>query len=172
MEKQAIEEAEKEGRTLSPGEIKLPMFKELQAKKRAEAEKKFLEERAVLEKNVSDIEAQIQKIQQALRNADGVQSIDNFFKPKTNPPEKPKETESEHEAGKKRKTEESDDGEEGNAGAPGPGGDFVEFPEYDAEEEPNESKKAFTLFCKSTRREVKKSLSPSERKNKVSLMLF
>merc|ERR1712007_342285 len=34
LEKQVVEEAEQEGRTLPPGEIKLPMFKELQAKKR------------------------------------------------------------------------------------------------------------------------------------------
>ena len=62
MEKQAIEEAEKEGETLPPGEIKLPMFKELQAKKRADAQKKFLEERVALENNLTDIEKQIQQI--------------------------------------------------------------------------------------------------------------
>ena len=80
LEKQEIEEAEKEGRILSPCEIKLPMFKELQAKKRAEVEKKFLEERAVLEKNVLDIDQQIKKIQKALRDLDGVQPISSFFR--------------------------------------------------------------------------------------------
>lgn len=168
MEKQAIEEAEKEGETLPPGEIKLPMFKELQAKKRADAQKKFLEERVALENNLTDIEKQIQQIQKALNDVDGVQTIDSFFKPKAEPQKKPKPKEAE--SGKKRKSEESDDGGEGkSAGASGPGGDFVEFPEYDGEEEPNESKKAFTLFCKKTRKEVKKSLSPSERKSKVRL---
>lgn len=167
MEKQVVEEAEKEGRPLPSGEIKLPMFKELQAKKRAEAEKKFLEERAELEKNVSDIDKQILEIQKALRDIDGVQTIDSFFRPKTDQSEK------KHigvDKGKKRKSSgDSDDGGEGKvAGAAGPGGEFVEFPEYDGEEEPNENKKAFTLFCKRTRKEVKNSLSPSERKNKVS----
>ena len=165
MEKQVVEEAEKEGRPLPSGEIKLPMFKELQAKKRAEAEKKFLEERAELEKNVSDIDKQILEIQKALRDIDGVQTIDSFFRPNIGQSEKKLQ-------GKKRKSSgDSDDGGEGKvAGAAGPGGEFVEFPEYDGEEEPNENKKAFTLFCKRTRKEVKNSLSPSERKNKVSIV--
>jgi len=68
---------------------------------------------------------------------------------------------------KKRKAGDSDEGGDGkNPGAAGPGGEFVEFPEYDGEEEPHENKKAFTLFCKNTRREVKASLDPSERKKK------
>ncbi len=252
MEKQATEEAEKEGRELPPGEIKLPMFKELQAKKRAEAEKKFLEERAVLEKNVSDIDKQILQIQQALRDIDGVQTIDSFFRSNTDLSDamvaelaniiasarsqsmatitdeflsqfpgkgskksiinkiesigvkekrseegdtapiwyvKPKhanlltkETKSHveesrnsrlAEKGKKRKAGDSSDdggGDGKTPGAVGPGGGFVKFPEYDGEDEPHENKKAFTLFCKSTRREVKNSLSPSERKNKVSCL--
>ena len=168
MEKQVVEEAGKEGRSLPSGEIKLPMFKELQAKKRAEAEKKFLEERAELEKNVSDIDKQILEIQKALRDIDGVQTIDSFFRPNTDKSEKkPIEVDK----GKKRKSSgDSDDGGEGKAaGATGPGGEFVEFPDYNGEEEPNENKKAFTLFCKRTRKEVKNSLSPSERKNKVGL---
>ena len=244
MEKQAVEEAEKEGRALTPGEVKLPMFKELQAKKRAAAEKKFLEERAALEKNVSDIDKQIQSIQKALRDLDGVQTIDSFFRSNTDISDQmvaelanviarlrsqsmsaiteeflsqfpgkaskkaisnkiesigikekradegdtapiwyvrsdhmhllTKETKSQLEKGKKkRKAEDSDDGGKGNStGAAGPGGEVVEFPEYDGEEEPHENKKAFTLFCKNKRREVKNSLSPSERKNKVSSWLI
>ena len=110
MEKQVVEEAEKEGRSLPSGEIKLPMFKELQAKKRAEAEKKFLEERAELEKNVSDIDKQILEIQKALRDIDGVQTIDSFFRPNTDKSEKkPIEVDK----GKKRKSSgDSDDGGE------------------------------------------------------------
>lgn len=251
MEKQVVEEAEKEGRELPPGEIKLPMFKELQARKRAEAEKKFLEERAALEKNVADIDEQIAQIQKALRDADGVQTIDSFFRSNTDLSEdmtaelanviamarsqsmaaitdeflsqfpgkgskkaicnkiesigvKEKRSDegdtaplwyvkSDHahlltketkghleksrrarldEKNKKRKAGDSDEGGDGkNPGAAGPGGEFVEFPEYDGEEEPHENKKAFTLFCKNTRREVKASLDPSERKKKVSLLL-
>ena len=247
MEKLAIEEAEKEGRILTPGEIKLPMFNESQAKKRAEQRKKHLEEKAMLEQNVVDIDEQIMQIQKALRDLEGNQTIDTFFKAKasTNIPDnlvgelaniiarmrsqsmvaitdeflskhpgkgskksigqkieaigvKEKRTEEGDTAqywylrqdkehlltkatktcmkesretrlaaakSKKRKADEEADG--GNAnGAIGPEGDFVEFPEYDGETEPNENKKAFTLFCKATRREVKNSLSPSSRKDK------
>ena len=53
-------------------------------------------------------------------------------------------------------------------GAIGPDGDFVEFPEFDGAEPPKEAKKAFTLFCVSTKKEVKASLEPADRKNKVS----
>ena len=57
-------------------------------------------------------------------------------------------------------------------GAPGPDGEFVEFPEYDGTEAPKECKKAFTHFCLHTRKEVKASLDPSERKNKVRSRRF
>jgi len=238
MEKQEIEEAEIEGRTPPPGEIKLPMFKELQAKKRAEAEKKFLDVRAELEQNVADIEEQIEQIQRAMRNTEGVQSIDSYFLSNADlsedmtaelanivarlrsqnihlitdeflsqfPGKGSKQiiyrkiesigvkeikvnrgdaapvwyVRSEHthlltretkiyldrcDEGKKRKVGElGDGGEKKCAGAPGPDGEFVEFP--GTEDEPHESKKAFTLFCKSSRKEVKKSLSSSERKNR------
>ena len=250
MEKLAIEEAEKEGRTLSPDEIKLPMFKESQAKKRAEQQKKFLEDRALLEKNVADIDEQIMEIQKALRGLEGNKTIDTFFKAKANTdipdnmvgelaniiarmrsqgmvaitdeflskfPGKgskksisqkieaigvkekraeegdtapcwyvradndhllTKATKAHMEDARKarlaaaseknnKKRKADDEASEGRAdGAIGPEGDFVEFPEYNGEEEPHENKKAFTLFCKATRREVKNSLSPSARKNK------
>jgi hypothetical protein len=54
-------------------------------------------------------------------------------------------------------------------GATGPDGDFVEFPDYDGVDEPRECKKAFTLFCTATRRDVKKSLDPVSRKDKVRI---
>jgi len=172
MEKAVREEAEKEGRTLPEGEIKLPMFKELQAKKRLDAEKKFLEERTALEDNLRNIDAQIEEIQRKLLETDGVQKIDSFFKPNSSAKPKSKAT-SEHgktakmkqQAGKKRKAGE-EGGQEKEGGAPGPGGEFVLFPQYDGEDEPNVNKKAFTLFCKSTRREVRRFLGESERKNK------
>lgn len=172
MEKQAVEQAEKEGRTLTTSEIILPNFKELQARKRAEAEKKFLEEKAFLEKNMSDIDKQILQIQKALRDIDGVQTIDSFFTKSDKAENKNRHEESKKsrldEGTKKRKSWVSDNVLEGkSAGAVGPGGDFVEFPDYNVHEEPHESKKAFTLFCKGTRKEVKNSLSLLERKDKV-----
>lgn len=53
-------------------------------------------------------------------------------------------------------------------GAVGPDGKFVEFPHYDGTEVPRECKKAFTLFCTAHRRDVKKSLDPISRKDRVS----
>mmetsp|Transcript_24578 Transcript_24578/g.50608 ORF Transcript_24578/g.50608 Transcript_24578/m.50608 type:complete len:1255 (-) Transcript_24578:97-3861(-) len=250
MEKQAIDDAEKEGRPLSPGDIKLPMFKDLQVQKRARAEKKYLEEKSALEKNVMDLEAQIKQIQKALREVDGVQTINEFFRSnsdtmterateelantiaklrspsmvaiadefisesQSNMSKKTICDKIESMAVKKKRAEEgdtspvwhlrddfrhmltkeilsriegesserlqnfnttrnrksstggnSDDGEE-EPGAVGPDGEFVKFPDYDGEEEPRENKKAFTIFCNATRKEVKNSLSPSERKDK------
>jgi len=58
-------------------------------------------------------------------------------------------------------------------GAIGPDGKFVTFSEYIGDEEPRSCKKAFTLFCNATRREVKKSLDAKSRrdKSKVNGML-
>jgi hypothetical protein len=165
MERVVMEEAEKEGRKLPPGEVFLPNFKELQARQRSTAEKKFLEERAVLEKNVSDINKQIQQIQKQLRELDGtegVRKIDSFFKKASK--EESKKPSPEVVSKKRKASEDLDTGV--SAGAVGPDGDFVEFPEYNGEDEPQESKKAFTLFCKRTRKEVKNSLSSTERKDK------
>lgn len=66
---------------------------------------------------------------------------------------------------KKKHDDDANDDKAG--GAPGPDGDVVAFPEYDASEPPRDHKKAFTLFCNATRREVKASLDPASRKDKV-----
>jgi len=72
-------------------------------------------------------------------------------------------------SGTKRKNVDDDDGNytgESSRGAPGPDGNIVDYPPYDGTEEPRECKKAFTLFCTGTRKEVKKSLDPISRKDK------
>eukprot|EP00804_Cyclotella_cryptica_P021885 CCRYP_000846-RA/>CCRYP_000846-RA protein AED:0.28 eAED:0.28 QI:206/0.85/0.87/1/1/1/8/1264/1475 len=150
MEKQAMEEAERAGQPLPPGEIKLPMFKELQAKKRADAEKKFAEERVSLEKNLADIEKQIRQVQKALHDLDGVQPISKFFPSQT---ERNRNNNTLDEKNKKRKISDPEVEEEKEGGAIGPDGKFVSFPDYDGKEEPQENKKAFTLFCKATRKD-------------------
>jgi hypothetical protein len=66
---------------------------------------------------------------------------------------------------KKKHDDDANDDKAG--GAPGPDGDVVAFPEYDASEPPRDHKKAFTLFCNATRREVKSTLDPASRKDKV-----
>lgn len=68
-----------------------------------------------------------------------------------------------------KETSDEDDQDRGEQnGAVGPDGTFVLFPEYTGTEPPKESKKAFTHFCMATRRDVKKTLDPSRRKDKVS----
>eukprot|EP00553_Chaetoceros_curvisetus_P000582 CAMPEP_0204619136 /NCGR_PEP_ID=MMETSP0717-20131115/5590_1 /ASSEMBLY_ACC=CAM_ASM_000666 /TAXON_ID=230516 /ORGANISM="Chaetoceros curvisetus" /LENGTH=396 /DNA_ID=CAMNT_0051633053 /DNA_START=246 /DNA_END=1433 /DNA_ORIENTATION=+ len=67
---------------------------------------------------------------------------------------------------KKRNSTVDDSTEQHEDGASGPDGEFVAFPPYDGTEEPRECKKAFTLFCTGTRKEVKRSLEPSKRKDK------
>jgi len=161
MEKQMVEDAENEGKSLPEGEIKLPMFNELQAKKRLDAERKFAEERSTLEKNLSDIENQILEVERRLNQLDGVQSIKSFVQKRAGAPKN-------NENKKRKNSEVESQEEEKEGGAIGPEGKFVPFPDYDGTEEPHENKKAFTLFCKKTRKEVKNSLSPSQRKNKVS----
>jgi hypothetical protein len=70
---------------------------------------------------------------------------------------------------KRIKSEQMEDEDRANMkGAVGPDGDFVEFPDYDGVDEPRECKKAFTLFCTANRRDVKKSLDPVSRKDRVS----
>jgi len=54
-----------------------------------------------------------------------------------------------------------------NDGAQGPDGEFVHYPHYDGTEEPKEARRAFTLFCSGSRREVKESLDADSRSNKV-----
>ncbi len=67
---------------------------------------------------------------------------------------------------KKRSAVVDNSTEQQEDGASGPDGEFVAFPPYDGTDEPRECKKAFTLFCTGTRKEVKKSLDPSKRKDK------
>jgi len=56
-----------------------------------------------------------------------------------------------------------------NDGALGPDGEYVPFPHYDGIEEPKEARRAFTIFCSASRREVKESLDVQSRSNKVYL---
>ena len=51
----------------------------------------------------------------------------------------------------------------------GPDGEMMEFPGYDGTEPPKECKKPFTHFCVHTRKSVKETLDPSERKDKAKV---
>jgi hypothetical protein len=138
--------------------IDLPKFHDLQRlrckKKRAEAER----ERRQLEDNVKEIEEQIRATQERLREFTG------SFEP-TAESAKERKIEAEERNLKQADIAPSRDG------AIGPGGDVIAFPPYDGSEPPNDWKKPFTQFCIRTRKDVKNSLQPGDRKNKVSDVL-
>jgi hypothetical protein len=74
-------------------------------------------------------------------------------------------------SGIKRKKGEKDSGNQRtktSKGAIGPDGNFVDFPPYDGSDPPRDCKKAFTLFCNGNRKDVKRSLPPAHRKDRVS----
>lgn len=79
---------------------------------------------------------------------------------------KEKESRLEKKRGGSRKKKKNEDEGANENGAIGPDGTFVDFPEYDGSEEPRECKKAFTLFCTSTRKQVKRSLPHEHRKDR------
>lgn len=178
-----VEQLEKEAREASgvlPGSeldaatlppIELPPFRVLQ-RQRFEAQKSKAEkERKALEEKVAEIAAQIRAAESRLKalNDDSIaatretSTATESVISKSNaevstaenvlPVEPVVGTSSDH---------------EDISGAIGPGGEFVEFPPYDGNEPPHEWKKAFTQYCNSTKKDLKASLSPEDRKNKVS----
>lgn len=73
--------------------------------------------------------------------------------------------------GGKKRSKSVDEVNSSTKGAVGPDGDFVDFPDFDGTDEPRECKKSFTLFCTATRKEVKKSLDPGSRRDRVSCLM-
>ena len=140
-----------DGEELPP--IEIPKFVDLQQQLQAAKIAQKESVRKELEEKVNVIEADMQKVQDRLKElADGIArgsapSIEKEKQPK--------------------KTETKDKSSEGKAGAIGPDGTFLEFPVYDGSEPPNDWKKPFTHFCVHTRKAIKQSLDPSERKDKV-----
>lgn len=154
----------KEGMNLPP--IKLPKFKDIQrnirAKKIVEREK----EKKALEGKVENLEHQIEEIQDRLKQLSKdpdnqkenlSQNGDSFTKQESShvvPVSPPAAVVGEAIAFDETK------------GAIGPEGDYVEFPRYDESEPPREPRKAFAQFCQRTRKSVKNSLDPQDRRNK------
>jgi hypothetical protein len=153
-----------EGVSIPP--ITLPKFKDIQknnrAKKMAEREK----EKKSLEEKVENLEQQIEEIQNRLKllskDPDSqkkklLRNGDSFTKQESNlvvPVSPPTAIVEDNIAFDETK------------GAIGPEGDYVEFPHYDRSEPPKEPKKAFAQFCQRTRKSVKNSLEPQDRRNK------
>lgn len=161
-----------EGVSLPP--IELPEFSimreqlRIRKKKQSEAEKKQLEEK------VAEVEGQLKEVQDKLKALNDA-NYEMVNSPTRDSSEKDDNITSEKENHQSRNSNENGKEEAGAAGTPqesvngavGPDGEFVEFPPYTGTEPPKEFKKAFTHFCLHTRKEVKASLDPSERKNKV-----
>ena len=152
-----------EGSELPP--IKLPSFRVMQRQRLLAKKLETEKEKQQLEQKVEEIETKIREMQDRLKNLN-----------KDIPDEQKENRSKVPGAAKQRRLNEEEPlkAEPGvtqideSRGALGPEGEFVEFPEYDGTDPPKEAKKAFTLFCLSTKKEVKASLGPADRKNKVS----
>jgi hypothetical protein len=153
--------------------IELPPFRVLQKQRylaqRSNAEK----ERKALEEKVAEIEAQIRAAESRLKalNDDSFAAM-----PEASADPESVASRSKSDVSAVEKVTSASDlvvsasVHEESMGAMGPGGEFVEFPPYDGSEPPTEWKKAFTQYCNSTKKGLKASLSPEDRKNKVRKM--
>ena len=178
LERKAREQA---GLPVDPGEdgkplppIELPEISVMREQMRVSRKKKVEAERHQLAEKAAELEGQMKEVQDRLKalNESGFdlgsptrETSEKVIEVPASEKENHRIALSEKEAPEESmgETEQSND-----KGATGPDGDFVEFPPYDGTEVPKDPKKAFTHFCLHTRREVKASLDPSERKKKVS----
>ena len=169
-----LTEPAEEGGALPP--IELPEFSIMREQIRIRKKKKTEAERKQLEEKVAEVEGQLKEVQDKLKALN-----DSTYEVTSSPKRDEKDDNnvaSEKENHESRNsnstttingkdTPSADAPQDSESGAIGPDGDFVEFPPYSGTEPPKEFKKAFTHFCLRTRKEVKASLDPSERKNKV-----
>lgn len=152
-----------EGDSLPPVEL-LP-FRIFRKQQRKERREKAQREKKELEAKVEDIDSQIRDIQQRLRAINEGSTIARVSPDREEPSPSHKER-SESEQRGPALPEAADDSQREHENGCMVGSSFQEFPEYDGSEEPLGWKKPFTLFCIRTRRGVKASLEPSDRKDK------
>lgn len=164
-------EPEREGEYLPP--VELPPFYVMQQKRRLTQMTKAEKERMELEEKVAEIAAQIRVAQDRLKALNGGASAvrvspipedGTFARGEALSAAKDKVLAGGNVSGDK-------DDMDGDQGAVGPDGTYVEFPSYDGSEPPTEWKKAFTQYCNNTRKELKASLDPKDRTNKVRLLV-
>lgn len=174
LEKKAREEAglptepESEGRQLPP--IQLPKFHVVQRQRRLALKAKIETEKSTLESKVAEIEAQIKAAQTRLRELNEGSTV--ALVTSTPGDESPTTTKVDRAVSPVKSAQVEEHGEDDDNGAVGPEGSYVEFPEYDGSEAPADWKKPFTHYCTRTRKDVKASLDPSERKDKVRLKIL
>jgi TolA-binding protein len=162
-------ESESEGCVVPP--IELPTFRVLQRRRRIAQRMKREKEQQELEEKVAELEAQIKAAQDRLKELNegtSAFSEQNVIEKETRR-SRSRAASSTDEMPAESKTSEniSSIETENVSGAVGPDGVFVEFPPYDGSEPPVEWKKPFTQYCIRSRKEVKASLQPAKRKNKV-----
>jgi hypothetical protein len=150
--------------------IEIPPFRVLQKQRHEAQQTKANKERYELENKISEIEAQIRDAQSRLKALNDDTYVSND---RTTSNEKSVLHKKAEPLGSKNSLKRSGKKSDSNNddGAVGPGGDFVAFPFYDGTAPPVEWKKPFTQYCNHTRKELKESLPPDQRKNKVSLMV-
>ena len=148
--------------------IDLPSYKELTRQERAMKKEKMETERVQLQLSVEELETKMKVIQDRLKELSRDVSVDqeeelvlNGGSPLKKRPRPVEALPSSY--------EEPPDDSKNQKSAIGPDGRLHDFPPYDGSEPPQEPRKAFTHFCMNTRKDVKKSLEPSERKNKEKI---
>ena len=148
--------------------IDIPSYKELMRQERAMKKEKMETERVQLEQSVEELETKMKEIQDRLKELGRDLSVDpeemlsvnggSPIKKRPRPAEVPQSNK-----------EDSMEDTKNQRSAIGPDGQQHDFPPYAGSEPPQEPRKAFTHFCINTRKEVKKSLEPSERKDKEKI---
>jgi hypothetical protein len=157
----------REGEVLPPVEL-LP-FRVLQEQRRLSQRTKAEKERRELEEKVAELEAQILAAQKSLKALN--EGVHLTMSPMT---DEGNASKSKARSASVEEDSSSDEGDAGDKSAPvdetgaiGPGDVFVEFPPYDGTEPPAEWKKAFTQYCCKVKKDVKESMDPEDRTNKV-----
>jgi hypothetical protein len=158
----------REGEVLPP--IELLPFRVLQEQRRLSQRTKAEKERRELEEKVAELEAQIlaaQKSLKALNEGVHLTAMSPMM-------DEGNTTKSKARSASVEEDSSLDEGDAGDKSAPvdetgaiGPGDIFVEFPPYDGTEPPAEWKKAFTQYCCKVKKDVKESMDPEDRTNKV-----
>ena len=145
--------------------VEIPPFHVLQKQRHEAQRSKADKERRELENKIADIEAQIRTAQDRLKALNDDPHASNDPAPSETTVSRSRAEPSHTRNAPKRPVKKPDTGN--SEGAQGPNGEFVAFPPYDGIAPPNDWKKPFTQYCNHTKKEIKESLPPHERKNKV-----
>jgi hypothetical protein len=161
-------ETDQDVKALPP--IEIPPFRVLQKQRHDAQRLKVDRERRELENKIAEIEAQIHAAQERLKavSDNALNSNREYVTPSEKRISRGKSDAIDNNSSVPTTKSENRDGATNEDGAIGPGGEFIVFPSYDGSAPPLDWKKAFTQYCNHTKKDLKESLPPEERKNKVS----